>query len=68
VAGRLLAEAGFTGATVWWLTSGSAYDYIDGEPSIWLVDRAGRVAFRHVGYQDGDEGLYRQELAELLEE
>lgn len=62
---RLLQKHGLAGAMVATVRSGSAYDLIPGEPTTWLVDRQGRIVRRHIGFQQGDEGKYREELVSL---
>ena len=62
---RLLKRHGLEGGTVAVLESGSAYDFIPGEPSTWIVDAGGTVVRKYVGYTRGDEERYRQELSGL---
>lgn len=37
-------------------------------PSTVLIDRDGRVRYVHLGYRDGFEGAYEQQIRELLKE
>lgn len=62
---RLLQKHGLERATVATVRSGSAYDLIPGEPTTWLVDRQGRIVKRYIGFRQGDEGKYREELSLL---
>lgn len=64
---RLFARAGIEAPTVVTLVEGSAYDHIPGEPTVWIVDLAGRIAARHTGYRPGDEQAYARELAAAAE-
>jgi thiol-disulfide isomerase/thioredoxin len=49
------------------IENGSAWDLISMEPSIWIVDRAGKIVFRHSGYKRGDELIYRRKLSSLIQ-
>ncbi|MEW6754206.1 MAG: TlpA disulfide reductase family protein [Candidatus Latescibacterota bacterium] len=59
---RLLAQIGLPMEHVVTLAQGNAYDYIPGEPTVWLVDAAGRLVAQHTGYRAGDEATYEKEL------
>ena len=48
------------------IKNGSAWDYIKGEPTTWIIDRDGKFAYRHLGYKPGIEVSYREELIKLL--
>jgi thiol-disulfide isomerase/thioredoxin len=61
----LLEQSGIHSSTIVTLESGSAYDLISAEPSIWIADKAGKVVFRHSGYEQGDELIYRRELSKF---
>ena len=61
----LLEQSGIHRSTIVTLESGSAFDLISGEPSIWIADKAGKVVFRHSGYELGDELIYRRELSKF---
>ncbi len=41
---------------------------LDSMPSTVLIDRDGRVRYVHLGYKDGFEDAYEQQIAELLRE
>lgn len=56
---------GLGNAPVVWPNSGSGYDYIPAEPSTWLVDTSGAIAYTHLGYAPGDEDRYLRELTSL---
>lgn len=62
---RLLQKHGLEGTTVATVQSGSAYELIPGEPTTWVVDRQGRIVKRHIGFHQGDEARYREELVSL---
>jgi thiol-disulfide isomerase/thioredoxin len=64
---ELFARAGIEAPDVVTLAEGSAYDYIVGEPTVWIVDVDGRLQGRHTGYADGDETIYARELAAASE-
>ncbi|NKB67548.1 MAG: redoxin family protein [Candidatus Latescibacteria bacterium] len=46
------------------LTQDSAFDHIPGEPTVWIVDRQGRLSARHTGYRSGDAELYEAGLVD----
>lgn len=62
VAARFLAAVGVPMERVVTLQQGNAYDYIAGEPAVWILDDAGRLVARHVGYREGDAAVYEAEL------
>lgn len=59
----LFRRAGIRDPEVVTLAEGTAFDYIRGEPTVWIVDRGGRLTARHTGYRPGDEAAYARELA-----
>lgn len=63
---RFMERAGLSAAQIVVLAEGSAFDYIPGEPTVWIVDADGRLVGRHTGYRDGDEQLYAQELTNAM--
>ena len=38
----------------------------EGNPSTFLIDREGRILSYHLGYEEGDDVEYEQEIADLL--
>ena len=63
---ELLKKLGYKNVPIFTVKSGSAWDYIEGEPTTWIIDRDGKFAYRHVGYKSGIEEIYKQELNKLL--
>lgn len=45
--------------------AGEKYGLI-GVPTTWMVDRQGRIVFRHLGFSPGDEEMLRAEVELLL--
>jgi peroxiredoxin len=37
-----------------------------GTPTTFIIDRAGRVVFQHVGFEPGQEAIYRRVVERLL--
>jgi len=65
---QFFGECGFREPTLTTVGNGSAWDYVADEPSIWVTDRHGRIAVRHVGYEQGDESILQQELLDQIGE
>jgi thiol-disulfide isomerase/thioredoxin len=63
---ELLKKIGYKNVSIFTVKSGSAWDYIKGEPTTWIINRDGKFAYRHLGYKSGIEEIYRQELNKLL--
>lgn len=63
---RFLAEVGLSHAPFLTLEGNTAFDYIPGEPTVWIVDPQGRLIARHTGYNAGDESVYEQELLGVM--
>jgi hypothetical protein len=63
---ELLKKYGYKNVPIFTVKSGSAWDYIKGEPTTWIINRDGKFAYRHLGYKSGIEEIYRQELNKLL--
>lgn len=62
----LFQEIGYENAPLYTVKSHSAWDYIRAEPTIWILDRDGRFAYKHTGYQPGIEETFRKELDKIL--
>lgn len=69
-AGNLVAgmfkEAGIADPLVAVLETGSAYDLITEEPTTWIVNASGMIAFRFTGFLPGDEERYAAAVDSLL--
>ena len=63
---KLLKKLGYKNVPIFTVKSGSAWDYIKGEPTTWIIDRDSKFAYKHLGYKTGIEEIYKQELDELL--
>jgi thiol-disulfide isomerase/thioredoxin len=63
---ELLEKYGYKDVSIFTVKSGSAWDYIKGEPTTWIIDRDGKFAYRHLGYKSGIEEIYKQELNKVL--
>lgn len=63
---ELLKKFGYEKVSIFIVKSGSAWDYIKGEPTTWIIDSNGKFAYRHLGYESGVEEIYKQELNKLL--
>ena len=63
---ELLKKFGYKNVSIFTVKSGSAWDYIKGEPTTWIIDSNGKFAYRHLGYESGVEEIYKQELNKLL--
>lgn len=46
--------------------NGTAYDLISAEPTVWVVDRSGKIVAKYTGYRTGDEVVYQEELTDWL--
>ena len=64
---KLLNKFGYKNVPIFTVKSRSAWDYIKGEPTTWIVDRDGKFAYKHLGYKNGIEETYKQELDKLLQ-
>jgi thiol-disulfide isomerase/thioredoxin len=62
----LLKKLGYKNVSIFTVKTGSAWDYIEGEPTTWIIDRDGKFAYRHLGYKSGIEEIYKQEFNKLL--
>lgn len=49
------------------LDNTNAYDLIKAEPTTWIVNKEGKIIYKHVGYQQGDEKVYSDEIDKLAE-
>lgn len=65
-AAQFMERAGLSAAQVVVLAEGSAYDYIPGEPTVWIVDTDSRLVGKHTGYRNGDEQFYAKELTNAM--
>ena len=43
----------------------NAYDLIHSEPTTWIVNKQGKIIYKHVGYQKGDDETYWNEIIEI---
>jgi thiol-disulfide isomerase/thioredoxin len=66
VATRFLEQVGLNRNLVATLDHDNAYDYIIGEPTVWIVDECGLLVARHTGYHEGDATIYDRELRAAL--
>jgi len=64
---RLFKDHGYNKPLIATINEKSAWDYILAEPTIWLVDKDGKIAFKHLGYRSGDELIYQKEMRNLLQ-
>jgi thiol-disulfide isomerase/thioredoxin len=64
----LFEKSGINKPVIAVLEKGTAWDLIPGEPSIWITDKAGKIAFRHTGYKQGDELIYQRKLSRLIQD
>jgi len=62
----LIAKIGFEDVTLGVVENGSSWDYITEEPTIWIVNKHGRIVKKHLGYNKGDEKIYQQEILSLF--
>ena len=63
---KLFKKFGYENVSIFKVKSGSVWDYIEGEPTTWIIDRNGKFAYRHFGYRSGIEEIYKKELNKLL--
>ena len=61
----LFEQSGIHRPTIVVVENVLVWDLISSEPSIWIADKAGKVVFRHSGYEQGDESIYRRELSKF---
>lgn len=45
----------------------NAYDLIMAEPCTWIINEEGKILYKHVGYRQGDETIYLDEIVALRE-
>lgn len=64
----LFEKSGINKPVIAVLENVSAWDLISAEPSIWITDKAGKIAFRHTGYKQGDELIYERKLSRLIQD
>ena len=43
----------------------NAYEIIKAEPTTWIISKQGKIIYKHVGYQRGDENIYLSEIEKL---
>ena len=43
----------------------NAYEIIKAEPTTWIISKQGKIIYKHVGYQQGDENIYLSEIEKL---
>ncbi len=65
---KFFKECGIKEPTLTLVKNGSAWDYIIGEPTIWIIDKNSKIAAKHMGYRLGDENIFQEELSNLIEE
>jgi len=63
---ELLDGNGIERANIALYQPGTIRDLIPVEPVIWVVGRNRRIVYRHAGYRQGDEILYEEEIAKLI--
>jgi len=63
---KLFKDNGYNKPLIATINEKSAWDYILVEPTIWLVDKDGKIAFKHLGYRSGEEFVYQKEMMNLL--
>ena len=63
---KLMEGFGYKDVTLCTLKNGIVWQYIPGEPTIWILDKEGKIAGQHLGYRDGDESIYEEEILGLL--
>ena len=63
---KLLEKFEYKNTKIFTIKDGSAWDYIEGEPTTWIIDRDGKFSYKHLGYKSGIEKIYKQELDKLL--
>jgi len=63
---KLFKDNGYNKPVIATINEKSAWDYILVEPTIWLVDKNGKVAFKHLGYRSGEELIYQKEMRNLF--
>ena len=64
----MFKKSGIAKPVIATLEKGSVWDLIPAEPSIWITDKAGKIAFRHSGYKRGDELIYQRKLSILIQD
>lgn len=62
---QLLGYFNFQNPTLVMLNNINAYDIIKAEPTTWMVNKQGKIVYRHVGYHQGDEVIYLNEIEKL---
>jgi len=62
----MFGEAGISDPTILTVENGSAYDLISTEPTVWVVERSGKIVAKYTGYRTGDEVVYRETLMDWL--
>jgi len=62
---QLLKDLNYKNPTLAVLNQMNAYEIIKAEPTTWIISKQGKVIYKHVGYQQGDENLYLSEIEKL---
>jgi thiol-disulfide isomerase/thioredoxin len=62
---QLLSRYDYKNPTLAILSNLNAYDLIQSEPTTWIINKQGKIIYKHVGYQKGDEETYLNEIIEI---
>jgi tetratricopeptide (TPR) repeat protein len=62
---QLLKDLNYKNPTLAVLNQMNAYEIIKAEPTTWIISKQGKVIYKHVGYQRGDENIYLYEIEKL---
>jgi thiol-disulfide isomerase/thioredoxin len=47
------------------LKNTNAYDLIWAEPTTWIINQKGKIIYKHIGFQSGDENKYLTEIKKI---
>jgi peroxiredoxin len=62
---NLFKDYNFKNPNIAILNNTNAYDLIWAEPTTWIINQEGKIIYKHIGFQKGDENKYLTEIKNI---